>query len=159
MTLAETLQERLASWKPSGEGRHSWSETYAPTGWNVHLTADHNDVVASLVWELTLTRVADAPAGLTLKGWAGQIAGRVSGLMEDLKLIEVDDARQEAVLRSHEPTRKGDLALYYEVRLYGLTRAVVRRFRADTAAGTRREQVSFPLTHEALAKLAGDIAG
>ena len=159
MTLAETLQARLASWKPSGEGRHSWSETFPDAGWTVHLAADHNDVVGSLVWELTLSRTADVPAGLTLKAWAGQIADRVSGLMEDLKLIEVDDARQEAVLRSDAPTRKGDVAVYYEVRLYGLARAVVRRYQADTAAGTRREQVSFPLTHEVLAKLAGDIAG
>ena len=159
MTLAATLQEKLASWKPSGEGRHSWSETFADAGWTVHLAADHNDVVGALVWELTLARSTAAPAGLTLKAWAGRIADRVSGLMEDLKLIEVDNARQEAVLRSEDPTRKGDLALYYEVRLYGLSRAVVRRFQADTTAGTRREQVSFAVTHEALAKLAGDVAG
>jgi hypothetical protein len=159
MTLADNFQERLASWKPSGEGRHSWSESFPDAGWAVHLAADHNDVVATLVWELTLARTVPAPAGLTLKAWAGQIAERVSGLMEDLKLIEVDDARQEAVLRSEDPSRKGDLALYYEVRLYGLSRAVVRRYHADTAAATRREQIAFPLTHEALAKLAGDIAG
>jgi hypothetical protein len=71
----------------------------------------------------------------------------------------VDDARQEAVLRSESPTRKGDLAVYYEVRLHGLSRAVVRRFQANTADATRREQVSYPLTHESLAKLAADIAG
>lgn len=159
MTLAETLQEKLASWKPSGEGRHSWSETDLSGGWNVHLTADHNDVVGSLVWELTVSRVADPPAGLTQKAWAGRIADRVSGLMEDLKVVEVDDTRAEAVLRSDSPTRKGGLAFYYEVRLHGLTRAVVRRYQADTAAGTRRDQVAFPLTHEALAKLAADIAG
>src|SRR5438270_13491809 len=99
MTLAETLQAKLASWKPSGEGRHSWSEAFPDAGWTVHLAADHNDVVGALVWELTLARTA-APDRLTLKDWAGQIAERVSGLMEDLKLIEVDDAREEAVLRS-----------------------------------------------------------
>ena len=159
MTRAEALQARLANWRPSGEGRHSWSEAFPDAGWTVHLAADHNDVVGALVWELTLARTAAAPDGLGLKDWAGQIADRVSGLMEDLKLLEVDDARQEAVLRSDDPTRKGDLALYFEVRLYGLAKAVVRRFQADTAAGTRREQITFPITHEALAKLAWDIAG
>ena len=49
--------------------------------------------------------------------------------------------------------------LYYEVHLRGLTHATVRRFQANRAAGTRREQVAFALTHEVLAKLAGDIAG
>jgi hypothetical protein len=158
MTLAATLQEKLASWKPSGDGRHSWSESFPDAGWTVHLAADHNDVVAALVWELTLSRTAEVPAGLTLRAWAGGIADRVSGLMEDVKLIEVDEARREAILRSETPTRKGDAAVYYEIRLHGLSRAVVRRYQADTVAATRREQVSFPLTHEALAKLAGDIA-
>src|SRR5688572_3204440 len=132
MTLAETLQEKLASWKPSGEGRHSWSEAFPASGWTVHLAADHNDVVGCLAWELTLARTGPAPDGLTLKGWAAGIADRVSGLMEDVKLIEADDDRREAILRSDDPTRKGGLAYYYEVRLYGLTRATVRRYAANT---------------------------
>lgn len=159
MTLADILQAKLASWKPSGEGRHSWSETFPDAGWEAHLAADHNDVVGSLVWEFSLTRIADAPAGLTLKQWAAGIADRATGLLEDLKLVEVDDARQEAVLRSDDPTVKGDVASYYEIKLHGLAKAAVRRYRADRAAGTRREQVAFPLTHEVLAKLAGDITG
>jgi hypothetical protein len=159
MTLAATLQEKLASWKPSGDGRHSWSEAFPDAGWTVHLAAHHNDVVGSLVWELTLTRTADAPASLTLMTWATSIADRVSGLMEDVKVIEVDEDRQEAFLRSETPSRKGELALYYEIRLHGLSRAVVRRFQADRAASGHREQIAFPLTHEALAKLVGDIAG
>lgn len=158
MTLADTLQEKLANWRPSGEGRHSWTEAFPAAGWTVHVAADHNDVVGARVWEMTLVRDAAAPAGLTLKGWAAGIAGRVSGLMEDLKLIEVDDERDEAILRSDDPTRKAGVAYYYEVRLHGLTRATARRFAADTAAA-RREQVVFPITHESLAKLAGDIAG
>jgi hypothetical protein len=159
MTLADNLQAKLASWRPSGEGRHSFAAAFPEAGWAAHLSADHNDVVGSLVWEFALTRTADAPPGLTLAGWAAGIAGRASGLLEDLKLIEVDDPRQEAVLRSDDPTVKGDVAAYYEVRLHGLTKAVVRRYQANRAAGTRREQVAFPLTHEVLAKLAGDIAG
>jgi hypothetical protein len=159
MTLAETLLPKLANWRPSGDGRHSWSESLAPYGWAVQLAADRQDTVGTLVWELTLTRTTDAPAGLSLKQWATRIADRASGLMEDLKLIEVDDARAEALLRSDEPTHKGTVACYYEVRLNGLTRATVRRFQADRAAATRREQVAFALTHETLAKLVGDIAG
>jgi hypothetical protein len=157
MTLADRLQEKLASWKPSGEGRHSWRETVADSGWTVRLTADHNDVVGSMVWELALTREGDVPAGLTLKAWAARIAATASGLRENLKLIEVDGNRQEAVLRSVAPTRKGDSASYYEIRLYGLSKAEVRRYQANPTAAGRREQVLFPLTHEVLAKLVGDI--
>jgi hypothetical protein len=110
------------------------------------------------VWELTLTRTGEPPAGLTLKGWAAAIADRTTGLLEPLKLHEVDELRQEAILRSEAPATKGDVLAYYEVRLSGLSTAVVRRFTASkTTPG--RTQVAFALTHEVLAKLAGDIAG
>jgi hypothetical protein len=158
MTLAETLQGRLAEWRPAGEGRHSWSESFPDAGWAVGLAADRTDTLGCLVWELILTRTSDAPAGLTLKGWADGIAARVSGLMEDLKVLEVDDVRHEALLRSDGPTAKGDDRLYYEVHLRGLTHATVRRYKGSRATSTRREQVAFALTHEVLAKLAEDVA-
>ena len=72
---------------------------------------------------------------------------------------EVDDHQQEAILRSDDPTVKGDDRLYYEVHLRGLSHATVRRFKGSRAASTRREQVAFALTHEVLAKLVEDIAG
>ena len=159
MTLAETLQGKLAEWRPAGEGRHSWSETVPESGWAVGLAADRTDTLGCLVWELSLARTASVPAGLTLKGWADGIAARVSGLMEDLKVLEVDDVRQEALLRSDGPTAKGDDRLYYEVHLRGLTHATVRRYKGSLSAGARREQVAFALTHEVLAKLAEDVAG
>ncbi len=155
MTLANQVQESLSSWRPEGAGRHSWS--HAADGWAVHLAADHNDAIAALVWEMTLIRTGDAP-NRTVKQWAEKIAASASGLMEDLKVIEVDAERNEAILRSDEPSRKGPLAAYYEVMLHGINKAFVRRFQADTKAGTRRNQVAFAITHEVLAKLAEDIA-
>jgi hypothetical protein len=139
-------------------GRHSWSATLSETGWTVTLTADRADTLSCLVWELTLARSGTAPEGLTLRGWAEGVAARATGLLEPLKVLEVDDARNEALLRSTAPAKKGERVAYYEVRLFGLDRAVVRRFAADRAQ-SGREQVAFALTHEVLAKLAGDIAG
>lgn len=153
MTLAVTLQEKLASWKPSGDGRHSWSETLEPQGWNVHFTVDHNDVVGAMVWELTLTRTGDAPNGLTMKQWAQTITERAHGLREELKVLEIDDTLHEGMLRSETPSRKGTQSHYYEVRLHGIYRAVVRRYMADTSSIRGREQISFALTHEVLADL------
>jgi hypothetical protein len=124
----------------------------------VRLTTDRADTLSCLAWEFALARTGEAPEGLTLKAWAAAVADRVTGLMEPLKLLEVDDARGEAILRSEEPARKGERLTYYEVRLHGLTQATVRRYAASRGEGGR-EQVAFALTHEALAKLAGDIAG
>ena len=78
--------------------------------------------------------------------------------MEPLKVYEVDETRNEAILRSAPPTKKGEALAYYELQLPGLTSATVRRFTATRNAGGRA-QTAFALTHEVLARLAGDIAG
>lgn len=156
MTLTEKLLPKLSEWRPAGMGRHSLAQNLG--GWDVRLTADKTDELACLVWELALVRTGDAPAGLTLKEWAAGAAARVVGLLEPLKVLEVDEARGEALLRSTAPAKKGDQVSYYEVRLFGTHRAEVRRFVADrTTSG--RTQTAFALTHEVLAKLVGDVTG
>jgi hypothetical protein len=158
MTLAENLLPKLSEWRQSGDGRHSWAGAFPAAGWSVRLTADKTDTLSCLVWELTLSRTADAQPGLTLPTWAAQVAERVTGLLEPLKLHEVDETQQEAVLRSASPARKGDDLTYYEVRLSGLTTAVVRRHAASRVV-SGRTQIAYALTHEAIAKLAGDLVG
>jgi hypothetical protein len=158
MTLTESLLPKLSEWRPAGDGRHSWASAFPAEGWTVGIAADRADSLACLVWELSLSRTVEPPTGLTLKTWAAAIAGRASGLSEPLSVYEVDEVRDEAILRSKPPTLKADTLSYFEVRLTGLKGAVIRRFAAvrDTSS---RTQVSFAITHEALAKLAGDIAG
>jgi hypothetical protein len=158
MMLAEMLHQNLSNWRPSGSGRHSWSDSFPDAGWSVRATADKADSLSCLLWELSLDRTGDAPEGLTLKAWAAAVASRVGGLMEDLKVLEIDEARGEAVLRSESPATKGEAVAYYEVKLSGVSSAVVRRFQAVRGAGGRT-QVGFALTHEVIARLAGDIAG
>ena len=158
MKLAEKLLPKLSEWQPTGAGRHSWSTDLEDAGWNLHLGADRADSLSCLVWELTLARTADAPTGLSLKSWAEGIVARVGGLMEDLKIYEIDLVANEAVLRSDAPSSRGEKLAYYEVKLHGLGRAVVRRFAASKSKPSR-EQVAFALTHEVLAHLVEDVAG
>lgn len=157
MTPIETLTETLAAWQPHGPGLKSWSHAHPEGGWDVNLTADRSDSVGCVTWELKLQRTNPAPAGLTTRGWADRIATRVTGLLEPLKIIEVDDAGAEAILRSATPSKRGSSVGYYEVALTGTEKAVVRRFQADVGAGTPRTQVGYALTHEVLAKLVDDI--
>jgi hypothetical protein len=158
MTLTESLLPKLSEWRPAGDGRHSLAVAIPEAGWTANLTADKADSLSCLVWELTLSRTGDAPEGVTLKAWADGVAKRATGLLEPLRVLEVDAVRGEAVLRSDSPAKKGERLAYYEVRLFGADRAIVRRFAASrTESG--REQVAFALTYEVLAKLAGDIAG
>jgi hypothetical protein len=158
MTLNETLLEKLAEWR-SGPGRQTLTVPDGGAGWTVALTADRADELGCLVWEMTLRRSTplagkDADA---LRAWAERAAGRARGLLEMLKVIEVDAERDEAILRSDTPAAKADDRYYYEVHLHGRGVAEIRRYRGSLAATGKREQIAFALTHEALARLAADL--
>jgi hypothetical protein len=157
MTLGETLHKSLSEWKAGTDGPHERSAVGG--GWAATVSAETVDTVGVRLHGVEVVRTEPAPEGATLAGWAGDVAKRASGLLERLKVHEVDATENTAVLRSDAPTVKGSVAGYYEVVLTGTEKASVARYTADRAAGTKRERVPFALTHDALAKLADDIAG
>jgi hypothetical protein len=65
--------------------------------------------------------------------------------------------RNEGLLRSTAPSRRGDTLFYYEVLLRGTSGAEVRRYQTKDSSTAPREQVAFALTHEVLAKLVADL--
>jgi hypothetical protein len=157
MILDEILCKKLADWRPP-EGRHDLTVSEDELGWAVTLTAERCDELGCLVWELHVNRSTGAPRrSLNLSSWAQNVVTRVTGLLEPLKVVEVDPVRNEALLRSNTAAKRGDKLFYYEVLLIGTTAAQFRRYQADANGNGRREQVAFALTHEALAKLAGDL--
>ncbi len=151
MTLANTVRQKLSEWRPEA-GRQDLTVT-AKDG-SLTLTADRREELGCLVWELGVRRAA--PAGETLQSWADRIAQRVSGLLEPLKVVEIDAVRQEGILRSTQPQARDEDVLYNEVHLKGTRHAVLRRYQAQITG--RRQQIAFALTHEAIAKLADDLA-
>lgn len=155
MTLADSLLESLSAWQPSGDGRQTHNHSAADG--TVALTVDRADSVGCSCWELTVSRASVNEPKRNLRQWAERIASRTTGLLESLQVIEVDDEKNEAILRSSKPSKKATIARYYEVHLVGIGLATVRRYAADTAAGTRREQVPYVLTNEVIAKLAEDL--
>ncbi|HEY2783642.1 MAG TPA: hypothetical protein VGJ05_01595 [Fimbriiglobus sp.] len=157
MTPNDNFAEALAAWQPIGSGRQTWSHLLPAEGWVVGLEADRSDSVGCVAWQLSLARTGSAPLGQTTRKWADKIAARVTGLLEPLKVVEVDDPAAEAILRSTTPSKRGPNAAYYEIALSGTEKASVRRFHSDPKAGTPRTQVSFSLTHEVLAKLVDDM--
>lgn len=158
MTLNETFLPRLAEWQPPA-GRHNLIAPDEGSGWAVVLTADRWDAMSCLIWEMTLRRtgVAAAHEPTALQAWADRIAERVTGLLEPLKVVEVDLLRNEALLRSDTPTRRADKLFYYEVHLRGTAEAVLRRYQGFRPPAGPRQQVAFALTHEVLAKVAADL--
>ena len=114
------------------------------------------DAVGARLWDITLRPTAPKPE-TDLKARADRVAARVTGLLEPLKLIEVDAPRRTAQLRSEEPAQKGSDLLYYELLLQGDGTAQVRRFKTSSQASPRREQTGFAMNHEALIKLVDDL--
>ena len=157
MTLAETLLPKLADWRPAGEGRHRIAIGVPDQGWTIHVTAERVDTLGSLLTEVQATRepaVADDEAAL--EAHARRAAGRVTGLLEPLRLVEIDRVRHVALLRSDAPATRGDAVSYYEVRFDGRNRVTLARFQAAKAGG-QRKAVPFALTHEAIAKVIDDL--
>ena len=152
MTLVETLLQKLSDWTPTA-GRQELSLIDPESGWSATLTADRKDEIGCLLWELSLRR-AEPVAG-DVAAWADGVVQRVTGLLEPLKVIEVDASRNEALLRSDAPQSRDGKLFYYELLLVGTASARFRRYAG--AAEAKREQVAFAMTHESIAKLVGDI--
>ena len=140
MTLAETLLPKLADWRPAGEGRHAAAIALPEHGWTVHLTAEHVDSV-----------------GARLEAHARAAAGRVTGLLEPLRVVEMDAPRHTVLLRSDGPQKKADVVSYYEVRYLGRNRVTLERIQATKGTPASRSAVAFTLTHEGLAKVVDDL--
>ena len=85
---------------------------------------------------------------------AEQVCQRVTGLLEPLRLVEVDAPRQSALLRSEQPGQRGDERFYYEVLLDGDGGATVRRY-PDAACGRTAPPASRLHAHSRSAGQAG----
>ena len=160
MTLNELVLQKLAEWRPTGNGRQSLIIPDEETGWTVNLTANRHDDLGCLAWEMILRRTAIAEdVNVSLSSWAEEIAERVTSLLEPLRVVEVDLARNEALLRSEKPTPRGEAVLYYEVHLKGTQEAVLRRYQGFHETSKHRAQIAFPMVHEALIRVIREITG
>jgi hypothetical protein len=157
MNLNEALLGRLANCKP-GSGRSTFTATDEASGWSAIATADDVNALSCLLWELSLRQSSsNARAdGAELPVWAQHIADQATGLLESLRVVEIDAPRVQALLRSQPPAQHGDEIFYYEILLTGTREVLLRRYRAWQNNG-RREQIAFAVTNEALAKLVSDI--
>lgn len=86
--------------------------------------------------------------------WAEWICGRVTYLLEPLRVIEMDKQAGIALIRSGKPkTRRGEIS-YYELVADRHHHAWLRRYQAKARV---RGSVPFPLTHEQLEVLIDDL--
>ena len=148
MTLENMLRKKLAEAPVAG----SAGAVLPYDGWNVILRPDAQDTLSCSLWDVIMERPAWGRDG-DPRAWAEQICRKATGLLEPLKLVEIDAGKRIALLRSAEPTPRDPGLEYHEVELHGTNRATVRRFRGFQEAGRKREQIPFTVTYEALAQL------
>ena len=156
MTLSEMVLQKVAEWRVPGNKRQTLSIPDESSGWAIEIEAERNDELGCRVWGLAVRRTAKQND--TLRDWGHRTAARVTSLVESLKVVEIDEVRNEALLRSAKPATRGKTISYFEVLLRGTSEAFVRRYRGHHQSDQRREQISYPLTHEALAQVVADLA-
>jgi hypothetical protein len=150
MTLEKTLRRQLSKTEPGG--------FHVSLGdWTVTLLADKSDTLSCALTELTLDRAA--PIQEELDAWAKHIAATATGLMEPLRVIEIDHPLGKALLRSEAPSLTGGKSFYYELVLERTTRSRATLLRYAAKDGEKRAAVPFILTHDAVVKLVNDIVG
>jgi hypothetical protein len=152
MTLENTLRQQLNNAEQTGFHLNAGD-------WNVTLAADKSDSLSCALNELTLER--SAPIQEELHAWATRIADRVTGLIEPLRVVEVDQPLGKAILRSETPSVRDGKSFYYELLLERTSRtsANLHRYAGDRTGAEKREVVPFVLTHDAIVKLVTDIVG
>src|ERR1051325_8179261 len=94
MTLEKTPRPQLNNPEPGG-----FHVSFG--GWIVTVAAEKRDSMSCALTELTLER--NAPIQEDLPAWARRIAASVTGLIEPLRVLEVDQPLGKAVLRSIAP--------------------------------------------------------
>ncbi len=131
----QSLLPKLGEWRPTSSGRTTFNHQDAATGWSVTLTVDKADALSCQLWDLTLAKLpAPQPLnGAELHQRAAAIAERTTGLLEPLRVIEVDVQRGEALLRSDSPTLRKEKRSHYELAL-----TAARRQRAHQQARASR---------------------
>jgi hypothetical protein len=155
----QSLLPKLAEWRPTSPGRSTFTHQDTASGWSATLTVEKADALSCHLWSVTLEK-RPTPAALNaadLRQRAEAVAAKVTGLMEPLRVIEVDAVRGEALLRSDSPTVRNEKRSHYELGLTSTRRATLRRFQAPSDPTGKRQQVGFTLTHEVLANLAEDL--
>ncbi len=152
MTPASNLLKSLAE-LPETPGRSTF---HVPCGdWDVRLVIDRKETLGCLLWELGVCR-AEVKDGEPA-AWAARVAARATGLLEPLAVLEIDQERRQALLRSAAPAVKPNGPQFYEMLLDGVQSAHLCRWQGSTAPASKRTQIPFGVTFEALAKLIVDL--
>lgn len=118
------------------------------------------DKFSCIVKSLSVTRAQAPPASVSLKELlrrqAAEIERRITYLLENFRLLEMDEFNCLAQVRSAAPHQKNGEKFYYEVFLQHGIGAAFSRYRQSRGADNR-ELVPCQLTQETFERLVDDL--
>jgi len=129
---------------------------------SIRVTAELQDFDKfSCIVKTLFVRRVQAPPNVSLKELlrrqAGEIERRITYVLENFRLLEVDDKNYLAQVRSAAPHQKRDEKFYYEVFLQHGIGATFARYRQPKQS-ENRELAPSHLTHETFERLVDDLA-
>jgi hypothetical protein len=89
---------------------------------------------------------------------AAELEKRLTYLLESFRLLELDELKQTAQVRSHAPYRQDGTIHYYEVLLSAGRALAFARYNTRGARGQREVEPTY-VTKEALVRLVNDFSG
>lgn len=152
-TIGEALDEKVR--QASGTGRSFSGTVEAHTrGGKVSVVVEDADRLGVLAGPVTATRPDGSPANVPEQ--AAEAVRRLTYLQEPLAVIESEDRRGRAILRSAapRPAQAGGRE-YNEAILDGGGSISIRRYRAES--GSRRKAVPANLSRDTLGRLTDDL--
>jgi hypothetical protein len=127
-----------------------------PNRLNLHIKALDSVGVALDRLEYSRTDRSDwTPA--SLQAWGEKLAGRLTYLLEPLKVLEIDSDEGEVQLRSQSPSVRSEQRGFYEIRLNRQGALRMERFLFDDSTRAR-SHATCQFTREVLERLADDVA-
>jgi hypothetical protein len=151
-SLLDELGRKIAGRK-EGEGAVEIRRRRGP--WTLRLRVADADRLGVLLDEAELAREGPAEPG-DLERQAKGLHEELRSYGERMALLEIEEARGRAILRSATPLLLPEAIEYDEAELEGGRRVVVRRYRFDRPSGERRP-VPANLGAEALPRLAREL--
>jgi len=152
--IADTLDEKVRQASSSGRSFAGTIEATSPSG-KISVGIEDADRLGVLVGPITASRPEGSPANVGAQ--AAEAVRRLNYLQEPLAVIESEDRRGRAILRSAAPrTTSSGGREYNEAILDGGDSISIRRYRSEP--GARRKGVPTNLSRETLGRLADDLS-
>ena len=151
--ITEALDAKIRQASGSRRSFAGTVEAVTPAG-RVTVVVEDADRLGVLAGPVTATRPEGSPANVPAQ--AAEAVRRLTYLQEPLAVIESEDRRGRAILRSAAPRpADGGGREYNEAILDGGGSVSIRRYRAES--GSRRKSVPSNLSRDTLGRLSDDL--